>query len=487
MARLLLRKFVFQQTSQTMTVPSKPAKALSVNPLKSSQPLGAALAFLGVAGTIPLMHGSQGCTAFGRVFFVRHFREPIPLQTTAMDQVSSIMGADENLIEALRTLSKRNHPEVIGLVTTGLSETQGTDLRRVLCEFRAAHPQYGDIAVAPVNTPDFTGSLETGFALAVEAILGALTPETRHPGRRSRQVNVLASSMLTPGDIEVVKDWVAAFGLTPVVLPDIADSLDGHLVEAEFSALTLGGTSRAGVAAMGESIATLVIGGSLDKAAALLQTRTGVPNFHFSGLMGLAACDAFTQTLAQISDQPVPPKVERWRDQLRDAMVDSHFMLGFARLALAADPDLLLMLGDFLRGMGAELVAAVSPVRSESLAALEALDVPVTIGDLEDLEHLARHHAAQLVIASSHGVETARRLNLPLLRAGFPQYDWLGGYARAWVGYRGSRQALFDLANLLQSHHHDPEPYSSLYWRDGPRAGERPGNAQGAATAAHFC
>ena len=78
-------------------------KALSVSPLKASSPIGAALAFLGINRSIPMLHGSQGCTAFGKVFFVRHFREPIPLQTTAMDQVSSVMGADGNIVEGLKT------------------------------------------------------------------------------------------------------------------------------------------------------------------------------------------------------------------------------------------------------------------------------------------------------------------------------------------------------------------------------------------------
>ena len=109
-------------------------KALAVNPLKVSQTIGASLAFLGLNRSLPVMHGSQGCTAFGKVFFVRHFREPIPLQTTAMDQVSSIMGADENVIEALRTLSDKSKPDIIGLVTTGLSETQGTDIHRRLLQ-----------------------------------------------------------------------------------------------------------------------------------------------------------------------------------------------------------------------------------------------------------------------------------------------------------------------------------------------------------------
>jgi nitrogenase molybdenum-iron protein NifN len=53
---------------------------------------------------------------------------------------------------------------------------------------------------------------------------------------------------------------------------------------------------------------------------------------------------------------------------------------------------------------------------------------------------------------------------VPLLRAGFPQYDLIGGYQRLWIGYRGTRQALFDLANMMVEHgHHVPKPYVSIY------------------------
>ena len=439
-------------------------KALAVNPLKVSQPVGASLAFLGLNRSLPLMHGSQGCTAFGKVFFVRHFREPIPLQTTAMDQVSTIMGADENIVEALRTLSDKSKPEIIGLVTTGLSETQGTDIHRAVKEFRAQHPEFAQVAVVPVNTPDYLGCLESGYALAVEALIETLVPASSCVGRRPKQVNVLASAMLTPGDIEAIKDWVEAFGLRPVVVPDIGDSLDGHLVEADYSALTIGGTPRAEIESLGESCATLVIGPSLAKAANILKERTGVPDYRFEGLLGLDDCDAFTLALAEISGRPVPEKIERHRAQLQDAMVDCHFMTGFARIALAADPDLLGMQVRFLTGMGAEIVGAVSPHKHDSLAGLPI--ERVIVGDLEDLEKAARATGAQLLIANSHAADTAQRLGLPLLRAGFPQYDHVGGYARTWVGYRGTRQALFDLANLMLGHHHELEAYRSIYWAD---------------------
>lgn len=439
----------------------KRAKALAVNPLKASQPVGAALAFLGLKNAIPMLHGSQGCTAFGKVFFVRHFREPIPLQTTAMDQVSTIMSADENVIEGLRVICEKNNPDIIGLPTTGLSEMQGTDIRRLVREFRALHPLFASIAVIPVNTPDYTGCLESGFALAVEAMIDVLVEKSALAGRRRKQVNVLCASMLTPGDTEAIREWIEAFGLRPVMLPDIGDSLDGHLVDVETTPLTLGGTPKSEIAAMGESVATLVIGRSLHKAADLLQERTGVPDFRFDHLLGLAACDAFTMALAEISGQPVPARLDRQRRQLQDAMVDTHFMTGFLRVGIAADADLLVGLGAFLTGVGAEIVAAVAPARAEVLSDMPAASVQ--IGDLEDMERLAAAGRVQLVISNSHAAPSAERLGVPLLRAGFPQYDWVGGYTRTWVGYRGARQALFDVANLFLGNHHDIPVHRSIY------------------------
>jgi nitrogenase molybdenum-iron protein NifN len=275
--------------------------------------------------------------------------------------------------------------------------------------------------------------------------------------------------MLTSGDIETIKDWIEAFGLRPVVLPDIGDALDGHLVDAEYTPLTLGGTPRSEIAALGESVATLVIGRSLSRAADLLKSRTGVPDFRFDHLMGLEACDAFTQTLAELSGQTVPERIERQRAQMQDAMVDTHFMLGFSRIALALDPDHLLAMADFFKGFGAEVVAAVSPVRAEALADVACAEVQV--GDLEDLERAAGAAQTQLLVASSHGLQGAQRLGIPLLRAGFPQYDWVGGYARAWVGYRNARQTLFDLANLFLGQHHEIPAYRSMY-RDEPKRAE---------------
>ncbi|TCT24271.1 nitrogenase iron-molybdenum cofactor biosynthesis protein NifE [Thiobaca trueperi] len=444
------------------------SKPLSVNPLKVSQPVGASLPFLGIARAMPLEHGGRGCTSFNKLFFMRHFNEPIPLQTTAMDQVVTVMGADDNVVEALQTICETNRPEVIGLITTGLSETQGADIPRTIKAFRQTHPQYAETAVVPVSASDALGCLETGFAQAVEAIVRHLVPDDPHGKVRClRQVNVLVGSMITPGDIEAIKEWIGAFGLHAVVVPDIGDSLDGHLIDEGYSTLTYGGVSRQQIAGLGESAATLVIGASLNRAADLLKARTGVPDHRFDSLMGLDACDDFTQILAQIANTAVPQIIERQRSQLLDAMVDCQFQLGGARMAVAADPDLLGAFSRFFADLGMETVAAVTTARSDLLEQLPLGQI--IIGDLEDAEHQARQGEAQVLVTNSHGVDIAGRLGVQLLRAGFPIYDQAGAHLRQWVGYRGSRQTVFELANLLAAQYRLIPPYRSIYWQGTPR------------------
>jgi len=440
-----------------------PTKALSVNPLKASQPIGASLAFLGLADCMPLEHGARGCTSFNKLFFMRHFNEPIPLQTTAMDQTTAVLGADESVVEALATICQKNNPKIIGLLTTGLSEMQGADVPRTVQEFRRKHPQFASVAVAPVNASDALGCLETGFAAAVESIVRTLVPRRPSAHKNPRQVNVLAGALLTPGDLEELRDWIEAFGLTPIVAPDIGASLDGHLIDEGYSTLTYGGAARADIEAMGESVATIVVGRSLSRAADTLKDLTGVLDWRFDQLIGLAESDAFTQALVDISGRAAPAWLSRKREQLTDAMVDCQFQFGGARIGVAGDADVVGALSDFFVGMGAHVVAAVASANSPRLDDL-AID-SVVIGDLEDLETLVQENAVDLIVANSHGAEISRRTGAALLRAGFPIYDAYGAHADAWIGYGGTRRLIFTAANLLANHYQELRPYVSRYRR----------------------
>lgn len=416
-------------------------KSVAVNPLKQSQPLGAALAFLGLRGVMPLFHGSQGCTAFAKVMLVRHFREAIPLSTTAMTEVSTILGGEDNVEQAILTLVEKNKPEIIGLCTTGLTETRGDDMDGILQTIRKRHPELFDLPIVFASTPDFKGALQDGFAVAVESMMQTL-PQPGEP--RADQVTVLVSSAFAPGDIEEIKEIIAAFGLTAIVVPDLSISIDGHLDDSA-RAVTGGGTTLAELREVGSSIYTLAFGESMRGAAKILEERFNIPYEVFPKLTGLGAIDEFLQGLADLSGVEVPQKYRHQRRQLQDAMLDTHFFFGRKKISLALEPDLLWAIANFLESMGCELHAAVTTTKSPLLK-----DLPiesVLLGDLEDVERLAV--GSDLLITNSNGTAIAKKLGIPLYRMGFPIFDRLGNGQRCVVGYRGTTQLLFDLGNLF--------------------------------------
>jgi nitrogenase molybdenum-iron protein NifN len=426
-------------------------KACTVNPLKMSQPLGASYAFLGLDSCMPVMHGSQGCTSFGLVLFVRHFKEAIPLQTTAMNEVTTIMGGYENIETSLLNIRKRASPRIIAICSTGLTETKGDDVEGYLATARKRKPELDDTALVYISTPDYVGAFEDGWRHAVTGIIKQLVPKTigeaGAAGQVAMQVNLLPGSHLTPGDLEELKQIIEDFGLSAITLPDVSGSLDGH-IPSDWRGTTLGGSKHDDILRMGQSVATLAVGEQMRDAAEALQALTGTPYHLFDRLTGLQCNDQFMMTLSKISGKPVPQKYRRQRSQLLDAMLDGHFYVGHKKVAIGAEPDLLFATGSILHEMGAELTCCVTTTHSKVLDKLPA--ETVLLGDLEDLETGATQ--CDLMMTHSHGRQAAQRLDKPFFRLGFPVFDRIGNAHRVMVGYRGTRQFIFEVANLMMAH-----------------------------------
>ncbi|ANT58922.1 nitrogenase molybdenum-cofactor biosynthesis protein NifN [Salipiger sp. CCB-MM3] len=434
-----------------------PKRALSTMPLKSSAPLGAALAYLGIDRAIPLFHGSQGCTAFAMVHLVRHFKEAVPLQTTAMNEVSTILGGADQIEEAIENLRKKSAPEFIGIASTALTETRGEDVPGDLRLILQRREDFADTKVVYASTPDFDGALQDGWAKAVEAIVSDLVPRVTERDVDLRQVTLLAGAHLTPGDIDELTRLIRSFGLEPLVLPDISGSLDGH-VSDDWSGATQGGTPVARIPEAARSAFTLAIGESMRKAAQIIEDRAMVPYRVFQSVTGLKPVDALVRTLMALSGvADPPPSVKRDRARLVDAALDAHFHTGGVRVALGADPDLLFSLSTALTSMGAEIVAAVTTSQHSPLFDRMPCD-EVVLGDLGDLRRGAEAGAAQILLTHSHGRHLSEALHLPLMRVGFPIFDRIGAQDVCRVGYRGSRAFLYEFANIMQAQHHRATP-----------------------------
>nr|WP_064249546.1 nitrogenase iron-molybdenum cofactor biosynthesis protein NifN [Rhizobium leguminosarum]OAP90573.1 nitrogenase molybdenum-cofactor biosynthesis protein NifN [Rhizobium leguminosarum] len=434
-------------------------KSAAVNPLKSSQPLGAAFAFLGIDGAIPLLHGSQGCTSFALALLVRHFNEAIPLQTTAMNEAAIIVGGADRLEEAILSLKARTRPRLIGICTTASVEARDEDAAgdvEHIKRRRAMELMGTEVVVA--NTPDFDGAIEEGWSKAVTAVIEAIArPDKQY--RNPRKIAILPGGNLTVADIEHLRETAVSFGLDPVILPDVSGALDGSIPE-EWMPITYGGTKLKEIRDLGATMQCIAIGEHMRRPAEALQRLTGVPYVLFRSLTGLENVDRFFRVLAAMSRKQTPLNVRRNRMQLQDAMLDGHSHMAGKKIAIASEPDQLFQLSDFFTAMGAEIAAAVTTTGTSK--ALEMVPAKtVKVGDLSDLESLAA--TADLIVTHSHGREAARRLGVPLMRVGFPMFDRFGSQHKLTILYRGTRDVIFDLANILQANHppNPPRPLDS--------------------------
>lgn len=144
-------------------------------------------------------------------------------------------------------------------------------------------------------------------------------------------------------------------------------------------------------------------------------------------------------------------------------MLDGHFHFSGKHVAIASDPDLLWALSTLFHGLGAKIVCAVSSTKSSPLLTQVPCDT-VVVGDLTDLEESARATGAELLVTHSHGRMAAERLGVPLFRVGFPIFDRLGVQQRCSTGYRGTRQLIYEIANLFmeQLRPHTPADFADV-------------------------
>lgn len=447
--------------------------ALVEQPLKTSAATGATLACMGLDNSIPLMHGSQGCGAFAKVYLIQHYREPIPLQNTAIDHIAAVMGGDDNLSSALKLLCEKHQAALVVVMTTGLTEMQGCDVTRVVREFKTQHPQFSNKRIVSVNTPDFTGSMQSGFASTIEACMQQLLVEKQLSvpklDSNIQQLNVFVSCALTSADLELIARYCEAFGFNPVLVPNLSDSLDGHLADDDFSVTSTGGTGLSQLASCIHSKASLVFGESMLSAARVLEKHYQVPSLFMGTGMGMQQTDQLVMKLAELSNKPVPQWITRQRKRLQDALLDSHFLLSDAKVAIALEPDLAAGYCEVFSEVGASVERVVTTLNMTSLPLLKTNSV--VVGDLSDLEPCVDE--CELIVGNTHCANMCEPLT-PVLRAGFPCHDRFGISDILQVGYEGARQRLFAMANLLKASHQDEVPAHKSSYRFEPSSCTQP-------------
>ena len=146
-------------------------EALTVNPAKACQPLGAVFAALGFERTLPFVHGSQGCVAYYRSHFSRHFKEPTSAVSSSMTEDAAVFGGLNNMIDGLANSFSLYKPKMIAVSTTCMAEVIGDDLNAFIKNAKEKQSVPQDLDVPFAHTPAFVGSHVTGYDNALKGII----------------------------------------------------------------------------------------------------------------------------------------------------------------------------------------------------------------------------------------------------------------------------------------------------------------------------
>jgi nitrogenase molybdenum-iron protein NifN len=448
-----------EATYRLKDMKTKPAAAATQNACKLCAPLGAALVFKGIAGAIPLLHGSQGCSTYIRRYLISHFKEPIDIACSNFGEQTAIFGGGANIKLALDNILTQYAPELIGVATTCLAETIGDDVSMFISEYRSGRQEAALPPMVHVSTPSYQGTHMQGFHNAVLATVKGLTDQVSADSTGS-SVNFFPG-MVSPADIRHFKEIFSAFGLDAMILPDYARTLDGALW-SEYHRIPTGGTAVEAIAAAGGAGASIELGRVLaemdETAATHLEKRFAVPAHRLGLPMGIRQTDNFMHTLETISGIPTPEAITEMRGRLLDALVDGHKYVNGVRAVVYGEADLVAGVVDFLSEIGVVPVICatgddnglLAPAVHQTLDSKLHDKVKVIEGvDFVDIEDAVRAAEPEMMIGHSKGYSLARKLGVSLVRIGFPVHDRVGGSRLLHVGYQGA-QMLFDrIANTL--------------------------------------
>lgn len=422
-------------------------KHLVINPAKACQPLGAIYAASGFEGCLPYVHGSQGCTAYFRSHFNRHFKEPFAAVSDSMTEDAAVFGGLKNLEVGLKNAYDVYKPEMMAISTTCMAEVIGDDLNAFIESARKGGSIPQDFPVPYAHTPSFVGSHVTGYDNMMRGILAYFSRDSEKQAENNGSINIIPGfDGFCTGNIPEIKRMLDLMEVDYTFLGDNSEILSTPL-DGTYH-ITKGGTSVKEIEKAGNAKATfgLLPDSTLKVTRELVEKDWDQPMHHMVPL-GLSGTDEWLMKVSKESGKTIPQALEIERGQAIDAMADSNYYLHGKRFAIFGDVSYVEALVDFYMEMGAEPVhIVVTPGKKKwgknyqkKLDATE-FGKEATVHHGKDLWHLRSllfEDAVDFLVGSTYGKQLSNELEIPLIRIGFPIFDRHHLHQYPVFGYKG--------------------------------------------------
>ena len=442
-------------------------EALTINPAKACQPLGAVLCALGFEKTLPYVHGSQGCVAYFRTYFNRHFKEPVACVSDSMTEDAAVFGGQKNMFDGLENAKALYKPEMIAVSTTCMAEVIGDDLNAFIGNARKEGHIPEDFPVPFAHTPSFVGSHTTGWDNMFEGIQRHLTlnyMDGKKVGSNGK-INIVPGFETYLGNYRVMHRMMQEMGVGYSLLCDPTEVLDTP-ADGEFR-MYAGGTTLDEMRDAPNAIDTLCLQHwqlPKTKKFAEITWNHKAPTINIP--MGLEWTDEFLMKVSELSGKEIPASLAKERGRLVDMMTDSHTWLHGKKFALYGDADYVLGMVKFLLELGAEPTHILcnhankrwkKEVEKVLASSPYGAGGQVHIGcDLWHLRSLCFTDKPDFLIGNSYGkfiqrdtLHKGKEFEVPLIRIGFPIFDRHHLHRMTTLGYEGAMYILTTLVNAV--------------------------------------
>jgi len=442
-------------------------EALTVNPAKACQPLGAVLCALGFEKTMPYVHGSQGCVAYFRTYFNRHFKEPVACVSDSMTEDAAVFGGQKNMMAGLENAKALYKPDIIAVSTTCMAEVIGDDLNAFINNTKKAGHIEQEFPTPFAHTPSFVGSHTTGWDNMFEGMIKYFTlnhMDDKKVGSNGK-INLVPGFETYLGNFRVIKRMMTEMGVDYTLMSDPSEVLDtpadGHF------RMYAGGTTQAELKDSPNAIDTILLQPwQLEKTKKFVQNIWHQPATAINIPMGLEWTDDFLMKISELTGKPIPASLELERGRLVDMMTDSHTWMHGKKFSLYGDADFVMGMTKFLLEMGAEPADVLCNHASKRWT--KAMDkmlkdspygqntVVHTGKDLWHFRSLVFTNKPDFMIGNSYGKFIQRdtfykgeEFEVPLIRIGFPIFDRHHLHRMTTLGYEGAIYMLTTLVNAV--------------------------------------
>ncbi len=424
-------------------------EALTVNPAKACQPLGAVFAAVGFEGTLPFVHGSQGCVAYYRSHFSRHFKEPSSCVSSSMTEDAAVFGGLNNMIDGLANAYNLYKPKMIAVSTTCMAEVIGDDLNGFIQNAKAKGSVPPEFDVPYAHTPAFVGSHVTGYDNTLKGILEHFWEgKERAPNGK---INFIGGfDGYTVGNLREIKRMFGLMDVDATILADNSEVWDTP-ADGQFRMYDGGTTLEDAKLALNAKATVSMQEFCTEKSLAYAASK-GQEIAAFNHPVGVAATDKFLMEIARLSGKPISAELEKERGRLVDAIADSSAHIHGKKFAVYGDPDLTLGLTAFLLELGAEPVHVLATNGNETWAnKVQALFDASPFGkgchvyagkDLWHMRSLLFTEPVDFLIGNTYGKYLERDTGTPLIRIGFPIFDRHHHHRYPVWGYQGAMNVL---------------------------------------------